>query len=222
MGEKIEKLAKYTSLKYIENAINYGIYASHITAVNDPFENEGVKYPDEYRICCMTNSAKQMIMWAYYTNHRGCLIEYDVSHCIELHNDLIRPVKYEESLRNSRYEMTPAEVFESLYTKSKEWKHENEYRAAYYSESADENIWTIVDGEVYLKAKVTKIVFGLFAEKDEKYICVLRKLREINQSREMNSIPLIEVTKCRLNRNNYGLTEDKQFDYIKELKRRNG
>lgn len=105
MQEKVSRLAKYTDLKYIEKSIKYGVYASHIDAVNDPFEYEGVEYPDEYRICCMTNSSKQMIMWAYYTNHKGCLIEYDVSRGNELQNELIRPVRYEETLRNSRYEI---------------------------------------------------------------------------------------------------------------------
>ncbi len=210
-------LGRFTSLKHLEAAIKYGVFASHLEKVNDPFERVGIDYPEDYRICCMTTAGRKMIMWAYYTNHAGCFIEYDLSESYSLQDNLIREVKYEETLREHHQNMNPQQLYESLYYKSKEWKDEREIRAVYYSEYDKEkkNIWNNINGEIYLKANVKKVVFGLQADKDDNYLVALRLLKEYNE----NHNEQIEVKKCILNQNNYGITESSQYNYLKELNR---
>lgn len=214
MAEKDKVLYKYTQLQFINKSLEYGIYASHIDRVNDPFESVGIEYANDYRICCLTKSDRQMFMWAYYTNHRGCVIEYDVSECYTNYPNLIRPVTYEEILRTPHQEMTSNEIVESLYKKSKEWNHENEYRAVYYKDSDNNAMWSLKDEEIYLKAKPTKIMLGLLAEKDDYYKFALDYIKDFNQK---NLQKQISVTKCALNTRNYGIQENRQFDYLREI-----
>ena len=70
---------KYTKIEYIKSCVENGIYASRIDQVNDPYESDGIENPDLYRIACLTTASTQMLMWAYYGNHHGCSIQYDVS-----------------------------------------------------------------------------------------------------------------------------------------------
>ncbi len=197
---------KYTNMDNIESCITKGIYASKIDAVNDPFESEGVKYPHLYRICCVTNSPRKMLLWAYYTNHRECCVEFDVS---SIDTTLLRKVDYVDSF-SSHNDMSLDEVFSSLYRKGKEWKHENEYRAVYYAKENKKSNWNIEGDNVYLKATVKSVTFGLFSDQDlPRYKRALETL--INYG--------IEGKKCRLKNNRYELEEDRQFDLEIELER---
>ncbi len=213
-----KKLYKYTSMEYLRQALYYGPHASSLNQVNDPYEAVGIRYPERYRICCLTNSDLKMLLWAYYVNHRGCVIEYDMSNIINNDNDLIKKVDYEESLRTPHVEMSQEEVFFSLCRKSKEWDYENEYRAVYYQENANLECWAIDNGgEVYLKAIPTKVVFGLYAHLSENYYSSLRIIREYNDSLKDDSREGVSVEKCILDQNMYKLLRDRQFNYLLEL-----
>ena len=136
-------LFKYTELQYIPSCIESGIYASRLDNINDPFEGNGVKYPDHYRVVCLTKSSHKMLMWAYYGNHRGCCVEFDVSNISG-----VRKIEYIKKFIN-RENMNTDEVIDSLYKKGYEWKNENEYRLVYYEPNAEETIWKRVKDKVF-------------------------------------------------------------------------
>ena len=204
--ESKKSLYKYTSMDFIESCIKNGVYASKIDVVNDPFESAGVKYPHLYRICCLTNSPKKMLLWAYYTNHQECCVEFDVS---TIDTSLLRPVEYDDTF-SSHTGMSLDEVYSSLYRKGKEWKHENEFRAVYYEKNNVSSYWK-KDGDcVFLRAKVKSVTFGLFSDRD---LPRYKKALEILIKYE------IEKKKCRLKGNKYALEDDRQFDLEIELEK---
>lgn len=199
-------LYKYTNMDFIESCIINGIYASRIDAVNDPFESFGIKYPHLYRICCMTNSPKQMLLWAYYTNHKECCVEFDTA---EIDTNLLRHVDYVKTF-SAHADMTLDEISSSLYRKGKEWEHENEYRAVFYKKMYDEDVWKLSEDNVYLKANVKSVTFGLFADNDlQRYKTALEILIKYG----------IVGKKCRLKDNSYALEDDRQFDLAIELEK---
>lgn len=201
-----KSLFKYTSMDFIESCILNGVYASRIDEVNDPFESDGIHYPYLFRICCMTSSAKKMLLWAYYTNHKECCVEFDVS---EIDTSIIRPVDYIKSF-SDHANMSLDEIFASLYCKGNEWSHENEYRAVYYKKKANDLYWNIVGDYVFLKAKVKSVTFGLFAERDlPRYKKALEILKQYG----------IQAKKCKLRNDKYAIGEDRQFDIDVELER---
>ncbi len=157
----MKTLNKFTSVKFIENCVKYGIYASKIDQVNDPYEGVGIENPDLFRIVCLTNAVSQMLMWAYYGNHHGCRIEYDVSVIPEY---IMHDVQYVDDFQDHS-DMTPKEIIQSLYKKGSEWKKEQEVRAVYYKPYADQMLWTNVGNDIYLKAPVVSVMFGLLAGK---------------------------------------------------------
>jgi len=66
---------------------------------------------------------------------------------------------------------------------------------------------------VFLKAQVKRVIFGLAAEMDFKYVKALEYLKDYNDSHTQK----IEVTKCKLMSNKYQLEADKQFDLAAEI-----
>lgn len=202
-------LYKYTGLEYIRSCIEKGIYASRLDSINDPFEGKGIRYKDQYRVVCLTSSPFQMLMWAYYGNHRGCCIEFDVDDNIG-----VRPVQYIKDFLDHEI-MSTTEVIESLYTKGNEWNHEKEYRLVYYAPQAEKHLWTIEGANVFLNARVRRITLGFASEMDSNYAGTLQYL---SAYRGANKDTTIEVTKCKLMGNKYQLEADKQFDIENELK----
>ena len=204
------KLYKYTSLEYIEDALYYGAYASRLEDANDPYEAVGIQYPDDYRIVCLTSSFRQMLMWSYYTKHRGCCIQY---RCLDEDCNVVQKMEY---VRNVDYRrtMTPDEVIESLYLKGEEWKHEREYRAVYYSRR-DENssMWKHHNDSVFLNLKVEAIYFGLYSEVDDNYFEALQNIKDwCNNTGES-----LTINKMLLKADRYELEVNKQYDYLREL-----
>ena len=200
-------LYKYTSKKFLSSCIKHGIYASNLKNVNDPYEGNGIENPELYRIACLTNSPMQMLMWAYYGNHQECCIEYDVS---SISKELLKYVYYRKDFQNHD-DMTPKEILQSLYSKGYEWKHEKEYRAVFFRKKYDKNVWDDFGEDIFLKAPIKSVTFGLLADKDVKnYLAALKVL-----SKHKN----IEVKKCKLKGNEYALTHDKQFDFDIELEK---
>ncbi len=200
-------LYKYTPIEHIKSCIEKGIFASNLDNINDPYEGKGIRYKDQYRVVCLTASPIQMLMWAYYGNHRGCCVEFDVNRV-----DGLRRVDYIKTFQ-SHEDMDTKQVIESLYCKGYEWKHENEYRIVYHKKSADRALWEIDKDKIYFKAPAKRIIFGLAAEMNSRYIEILEYLKEYNETHK----PSIEVTKCRLMSDKYQLETDKQFDLDAEI-----
>ena len=194
-------LYKYTSLKYIKSCFEYGVFASTLNNVNDPYEVYGIDYPDEYRICCMTKKAYMPLMWAYYGNHQGCCIGFEIP------NDSgFRAIQYLKKFENHD-KMNNSEIIDSLYHKGYEWKHEKEYRAVYYSEKHD-NRWCIVGKNVFFRAKVKSVILGYRSQLANEYRETLEYLKEQD----------VEISKCKLKNNRYEFYSNRQFDINLELK----
>ena len=198
---------KYTDIQYIQMALNLGIYAGKITDFNDPYEYEGIRYPDDYRVCCLTKSFRKMLMWAYYVKHKGCCIEFNISdEC-----DLIKPVNYTRTF-HSHNELAPAEVNESLFRKSKEWKYEQELRIVYYRANHNNDYWIESGDNVYFRAKVKTVTLGLRTDmKDKKLKNILNQISEYNKKTPKRD--QIEVRKMMISNIRYELVLDKQFEY---------
>ena len=199
------KLYKYTSQEFIPSCVENGVYASNLGNINDPYEGKGISYPSQYRVVCMTNSPFQMLMWAYYGNHRGCCITYEID------DSIVRKVDYTTEFQ-SHEDMTTEEVIESLHHKGKEWEHENEYCVVYYAPRANKDLWNIDGEDIFLKAQVEKVVFGLLAKEDKNYLKMLKYLQKHNRNHEK-----IDVSKCKLRNDKYQLESDKQFDIDIEI-----
>ena len=168
----MESLFKYTKLDYIKSALYNGVYASVLTDVNDPYEWNGLEYAKDYRICCMTTSSRQMLMWSYYTHHSGCCIEYCFDESL-LSNNIVRPVNYTDIYRNNRY-LSLDEIYDHLYSKGKEWEHEKEVRAVWFRDDFDKKLWFVRDDLVFLKAKVRSVTFGILSDRSNEYFNVLK------------------------------------------------
>ena len=197
-------LYKYMKLSYLSSCFENGIHASRLERVNDPYEGLGIEYPDQYRICCMTRSPLKMLMWAYYVNHRGCCVGFDVG-------EHFQRVKYTDTLQPHE-EMNSIEIIKSLYTKGKEWVHEEEYREVYYELKPDGKLWIKKHDEVYFKAQVVSVTFGLTAESNPDYLEALEYLRDMENTG-------VEFSKCKLKKGQYQLYKDKQFDIAQEIKK---
>ena len=58
------KIHKYMKIEHAIDALEHSIYAGKLDSFNDPYEYEGILYPDMYRVCCLTRSDTAMLMWA--------------------------------------------------------------------------------------------------------------------------------------------------------------
>lgn len=207
-----KKYYKFTDTQYIISCIENGVYASKLTNVNDLYEAEGMLYPNDYRVCCMTESYLKMLMWAYYGNHKGCCIEYEFDDNAIIDCD-IRNVKYIDQFQSHRT-MDKTEIRESLYTKGKEWEHENEVRAV-WEKGVVSDRWKVNGDDVFLKAKVVSICFGVMAEYTDGYKKALEYLKTYNMWHEKRDV--IDVKKVMLRTDKYGLMKDPQYQYLKHL-----
>lgn len=204
------RLYKFTSMEFIPSCIENGVFASNLNDINDPYEGKGIEYPDLFRVVCMTDKDLKMLMWAYYGNHRGCCVEFEVP---EEYG--IRKVTYDAPFQ-SHEDMNVDEIIESLYKKGPEWKPEEEYRLVYYRRRANPSMWRVDGNKVYLNANVKSVLFGLLADvKKEEYLRQLLYLQQYNSIHDEK----ISVSKCRLQNNRYRLSRIQQFDLDEEIRR---
>ena len=203
------KLYKYTSVEYVRSAIENGIFASELTSFNDPYEYEGIDYLEDYRACCLTKSPLKMLMWSYYGNHQGCCIEFEVPNNV----DIVKDVTYTKDYYKHS-DMSGDEIFYNLYKKAYEWKHENETRIAYYAPKADKKLWKVIDKNVFFRAPVLKVMFGMRTDVNANNVKrLLAFLKEMNDKNDVN----IQVMKCMLDNKRYALKENKLFQYTKHI-----
>ncbi len=208
----MDNLYKYTSLKYIEESLNYGVHAARLNSVNDPYEIHEIMYPEDYRIVCMTSSCKKMLLWSYYVNHKGCCIEFDIP---EFAREIVKPVNYSKNIEY-RQSMDADQIIASLYSKGDEWKEESEYRAVYYTRrDNDWSYWKKYKDEIFLKLEVKAIILGVNSEYSDGYLEALKSIRDWNDNNG-KSIPVYKMYKRT---DKYGLEINKQFDYKREIKK---
>ncbi len=212
----MSKYHKYMRIEHLEDALHYGAHAAKLTEVNDPYEGEGIRYADKYRICCLTNSPKKMLMWAYYVNHRGCCVEFEFDDDLEYHG-LLQKADYTDIYIPHR-ELSKDELRASLFQKGKEWEMENEYRSVLNIDNVDKN-WIMHNSEWFLCGKVKAVCFGLFSQFEHNYVRALDVLRKENTTKPKTE--QIKVTKCMLSDKQYKLMEDRQYDYLEELRQEN-
>lgn len=211
-----KSIYKYMRLEYLSDALYYGVHASGMKEVNDPYEFNCVENSDNYRIACMTNSNRKMLLWAYYVKHMGCCVEFQVP---DKFMDIIKKVKYDTEFIE-RSELSIDEIIEQLGHKGSEWSHENEYRAIYYAPYNRGNDLWVNKGEsnnIFLKLPVKSVCFGLHSAEDSRYRESLALIKEYQKQTGQK----IEVKKVKISSLKYELIENKQFDYITELERMN-
>lgn len=211
-------LYKYTDPKYIQSCVENGVFASNIKGLNDPFEAADVEYADSYRVVCLTTSYKKMLMWAYYGNHQGCCIEYEIAPEV-IRSGVLKKVNYVKEFI-SHDNMDSNELLTALYNKSDEWKHENERRAVWDAGlTYPDGVWNIDDPNdpsvVYLNARVKAVTFGVAAISNPNYQTGLEYLLNYNKAHKEQ----IKIHKCKCSRKTYRLEYDSQFDPNKELRR---
>lgn len=209
---------KFTQLKYIQSAIEYGAFASSIDSLNDPYEWQGIRYPKSLKVCCLTSAPFKMLMWSHYAKHEGCRIDFSFD---KRNDDLLKPVTYTDQFVDHAT-LSTKELVRHLYTKGAEWRHEDEIRAVWEKESAEQmhdgSPWVSdFDGNIFFRGKVERITFGLLSEKNGDYLHSLEIIKRANLSRSCDD--QIEVCKCRMKNGSYQLTYDKQFNYLEELDR---
>lgn len=198
------------SIDKVISALENGIYAGHLSSFNDPYEYEGILYPDNYRVCCLTKSSRKMLMWAHYGNHRGCCVGFQVDD-----NDLREVIYSTDFYRRS--EMDKNEVLENLYVKSSEWSYENEYRIICKVSEFDSKKWSLRKvNEVtsyFFKAKVVEVVFGIRTNfKDQNCQELLKTLQKINYNQEK-----LKVKACTISDTKYEIIFNNQFEYEMQI-----
>lgn len=207
-------LYKYTGLSRIQSCVENGVFAANIVELNDPFEYSGIEYPEDYRVACLTQSNTKMLMWAYYGNHRDCCIEFALDYDL-VKSELLREVQYISEFRDHN-EMDNDELVEALYTKGKEWEHEKEWRAVWYSDfQYKDGVWKRDGDNLFLNARVKAVTFGLAAIKNPEYEDALKYLLDYNA----NHTEQIRIQKCKVALYKYAIKIDGQFKAQKELER---
>lgn len=208
-----KQVYKYTKLKYIKSAFEYGIFASRLEQLNDPYEIFGIKYTNKYRVCCTSSSSRKMLMWSHYSRHSGCVVIFE--NPIYDSKEVLKEIDYTDKLIDFE-RMKNDNIVEYLMSKGKEWAYEKEMRAVYYSDS-NEKYWIKKGNEVYLRAKVKGIIFGLYSDREDEYLDSLKLIKDYNDELDCE----IEVKKCMLSRKKYEIILDPQFDYKEEIKKIN-
>ena len=202
-------LIKYLPLKKdrILDFMNKGIYAAKTNQLNDPYEQIGIEEAERYRVVCLTRSRNKRILWAYYASGPGCCVEFVMD---KKDDGVINKVIYDKisDFRSIRQQQDPAV---SLLHKDKKFYEEREYRAVLdYSKPIDNEFWFKENDIVYYKARVRRIYFAPFSEKQEDYQSVLEKIRKYNQNQKYKK-DLIEVKKYKLDEKMYLFRIDNSF-----------
>lgn len=134
---------------------------------------------DEYaRVCCFSKRNDINLMWSHYADkHQGICLGFDVLKDLKTFPAL--PIEYIDRaefapLNNFR---DPYALFRLVYTKSNDWKYEEEVRVCYPREG-DKNLFS------FKPESLTQIIFGnRTPEKDIEHVMKLVKQREIRLQR---------------------------------------
>ncbi len=204
-----DNIFNYTKLEYVSAMINYGIYASSVSNMNDPYESIDIDDPDDYRMICLSRSKNAKLMWSHYADkHKGCLVQFTKPIEYGTTDFILRRVNY-SSTYTSRKDHSPQDIVQLLYTKDGKWKHELEVRAVCHLPDIDEKYWRRIGDAVYFKAKVKRIYLGCLTDLQSlTYYELLDKVDRYNQDNPKNKI---EIKRYRLSEEIFLLKLDERY-----------
>jgi hypothetical protein len=147
-------------------------------------------------ICCFTGNKNSILMWSHYSDsHKGYCLEFE-----KKENELY-PINYiQDFSQTNYYENIKDSEFHIAYSKSIEWKYENEYRSIVNNiDSKNQNSRKIEFNEKRLKA----IYFGVKASDELKF-----KIIEILKENYSN-FKEIELYETYLKQNSFEIESKK-------------
>jgi hypothetical protein len=162
--------------KFIEDIFeNNRLYCSHFKQLNDAMEgvywfrelpqdkiNKIRSDKDCFKICSLSTKINSDLMWAYYANsENGIAIEVVIepSLCYKVIYSKDRPIFNETCMTNI------------LITKTKEWKHESEYRILKLDSFHNDTFVDIMISKIFFGKRVdNKIKLEIIAKCNEKNI----------------------------------------------------
>lgn len=89
-------------------------------------------YKEKICVACLSETFDNILMWSYYTDHKGVCIEYDFNALIAQFREILFPIVYAKRY-NMLDEILKERVSdwafcEGVTTKAEMWSHENEWR----------------------------------------------------------------------------------------------
>ena len=147
-------------------------------------------------ICCFTGNKNSILMWSHYSDsHKGYCLEFE-----KKENELY-PINYiKDFSKTNYYENVKDSEFHITYSKSIEWKYENEYRSIVNNiDSKNQNSRKIEFNEKRLKA----IYFGVKAS-DELKLKIIEILKE-----NYSNFKEIELYETYLKQNSFEIESKK-------------
>ena len=181
----VNMLYKYFSKETVEKN-NYNIKDGKISFVhpkcfNDPFDcncllANGISMMDKFRVLCLTNDYKNILMWSYYgQNHSGYSFQYMYSDLIKVINKInlnglciYGEVDYKskrppQKSSQSIFSFTNLKFYiDAIFTKYEEWKHEKEHRFVIISSSN-------IDPFIEIKADIIRVYNGCLGDGKDIY-----------------------------------------------------
>ena len=191
---------------HFSDIIEYGLYASPLKDLNDPFEWIEIQDKENYRVVSLSKSRNKKMMFAYYGGGHGCCIEVEVTD-----ESIIRKISYDKltHFQQLRRTKTPEET---LFHKDRLFEKENEYRVLFDCINPDPNHWTILrDNRVFLKCKVIRVYLSPSSQDYQSgYADALDVVRRHNEQAK-NKSDRIEVKKLKLSTEKYQFVLDDTF-----------
>lgn len=170
------KFRKYLCCCDEGNSYNYFMY-DIVESVNSKLSSLWLELLNEYRVLCLTNSQKNILMWSHYANnHKGVCVGFDlsdISSCADVEKVIYRkPYIYNivkimiegldspKKIIKKKDDINDEEVKKLmepfLYTKNKIWSYENEYRVLNSSNIIPENGIVEID-----RTHVKEVIYGV-------------------------------------------------------------
>lgn len=156
------------------------------------------------RILCLTKKPDNLLMWSHYAEqHKGCCFELDFTNYDHNRSDPFNgnnwlPLKVDYETR--RPKISPLEkglAKEAIYTKSIDWKYEEEWRIMRtYRNNPPENNAVVYPRELFLK----RVILGCNVSTPNEET-IIELVKDINA--KLNA--KIVVDKARISRDDYKL-----------------
>ena len=121
MRKEIKNMYKYLKLKNLISTLENGIYMANPVILNDPFEYDGIKQIDKFKIGCLTSSFKNKLMWSIYgDSHKGCLLQFKFFNQSEVEEKgILRRVNYTNKVIKNRKKLKTDDSYNYLFNKDK-------------------------------------------------------------------------------------------------------
>lgn len=116
------------AMGYTEQKIREKLYTNRFNFINEIKHLFRIAVYKDWGICSMTSKPDSILMWSYYTNHSGFMIEFDYNKFpFEFYGPF--PINYQEKMKQIPYKGNEvAGVLVQSNVKTDKWKHEDEWR----------------------------------------------------------------------------------------------